>query len=890
MPLSPVADKLPVALRGRLGLALVGVIGLSATLSIVFLLREADSQGGRKEFERRADLHYELLRASLREYDSALFALRLLVENSDELSPAEFQQAARRIARRIPGVQAVQWAPLIRHDDLPAFTVAAREHVAPDFTPRALQSDGTLAPISAAPSDAEHAIISYIEPLEGNDAAIGYDVYTAPTASTLRRARAIPETSAVSAVFPLIQGGQGIAFCLFVPRPASDTRPSPVGGDGFLQLILRLDAASVRFFQVGLRPIHDTLVLDVTDEAPTPIYLRNANHTEPELLPATAPADFLTHGTIIRDLPVGGRLWRIYFRPSTEWITSRRSLAPLFTLIGGSLSTLLAIAFLNTLRRQTASIRRQVALRTAELNESRALLDAITDNNPSSIWVKDTSLRYQLVNARFARLHDLNRSEIVGRTEADLHPPEIAREREADDTEVLTTGQTRHFEHASDLGGRRRVFLVTKFPLLRADGSIYALAGIATDITALREAEARQLAIERNLLETQKLESLGVLAGGVAHDFNNLLTSILGHANLLRLQLPANAGAQASLRQIEKASQRAAELCRQMLAYSGRGRFALQPLELGQLVRDSTALLELSLARRARLHFDLSSDLPPIVADPTQIRQIVMNLVTNASESLVDGCGDITLRTQLVHASPELFSGCVITPDSPGGDYVRLEVIDTGAGMPAHVLSRIFDPFFTTKFTGRGLGLAAVLGIVRGHHGGLHVESTVGQGTIFRLYFPVSPTPPAPAPAPEPVAAPPEPAPAVPSQLRLLLVDDENAVRETAADLLKASGYAVDSCADGETALRLFTQAPETYHAAILDLTMPGLGGGALMERLREIRPGLPVLIISGYDAHDSAVLNLLATPGVDFLAKPFTLSALREKLQRLLQTTGSAA
>jgi CheY-like chemotaxis protein/two-component sensor histidine kinase len=318
-----------------------------------------------------------------------------------------------------------------------------------------------------------------------------------------------------------------------------------------------------------------------------------------------------------------------------------------------------------------------------------------------------------------------------------------------------------------------------------------------------------------------------------------------------------------------------------MLAYSGRGRLEVRPIELGELVRDTTPLLELSLARRARLHFDLAPGLPLVVADITQIRQIIMNLVLNASEALVDGDGDITLRTRALRADNTLFATCVFAPELPPGDYVMLEISDTGCGMPRETLARIFDPFFTTKFTGRGLGLAAVLGIVRGHQGALRVESAPNRGTTFRIYFPVS--------ADSTIRGAPivETAVSTPTGLRILLVDDEPAVLETATQLLKACGHSVTACADGDTALSAFSSALGAFDAAIIDLTMPGLGGADLLRRLREKMPGLPVLVISGYTEQEGAADLLLAAPRVAFLPKPFSLADLRTKLAELLEKHG---
>ncbi|MBC7369206.1 MAG: PAS domain S-box protein, partial [Undibacterium sp.] len=268
---------------------------------------------------------------------------------------------------------------------------------------------------------------------------------------------------------------------------------------------------------------------------------------------------------------------------------------------------------------------------------------------------------------------------------------------------------------------------------LAAIASSARLAGLAIERHQTDEA---RLNLERKLLETQKLESLGVLAGGIAHDFNNLLTGILGNSSLASLELPEGSPIQDYLGQINQASLRAADLCKQMLAYSGRGRFVVQKLDINQLVEETTHLLQISISKQAVLRFNLGRGLPTIEADATQIRQVVMNLVINASEAIGEKSGVVSVSTGLTRIDHAYLGGTIAAPEIPEGEYVSLEISDNGTGMSAETQAKIFDPFFSTKFTGRGLGLAAVLGIMRGHKGALKVYSELGRGTTFKLLFP----------------------------------------------------------------------------------------------------------------------------------------------------------
>jgi PAS domain S-box-containing protein len=274
-----------------------------------------------------------------------------------------------------------------------------------------------------------------------------------------------------------------------------------------------------------------------------------------------------------------------------------------------------------------------------------------------------------------------------------------------------------------------------------ATGRPRRIAGTHTDVTARKQAEEAADKLERKMRETQKLESLGVLAGGIAHDFNNLLSVVLGNASLARLESAGNPANGARLESIMTAANRAAELCRQLLAYAGKGSYSIGPLNLNDLIKETTRLLELSISKQARLEFAHAPKLPTVDGDASQIRQIIMNLVINASEAMADQpAGSIRLATSVV--GWPVAGALLPTPDAelPPGEYVCMEVSDSGCGMTPEVLGRIFDPFFSTKFTGRGLGLAAVVGIVRSHKGALKVESTPGLGSVFRIYLPVSPT------------------------------------------------------------------------------------------------------------------------------------------------------
>jgi len=403
------------------------------------------------------------------------------------------------------------------------------------------------------------------------------------------------------------------------------------------------------------------------------------------------------------------------------------------------------------------------------------------------------------------------------------------------------------------------------------------LQGVA-DQAALAIRNARLLdqrrRSEEQMRNAQKLESLGVLAGGIAHDFNNLLVGVLGNAGLALLELPEDSSARQPIRDIEISAQRAAELTRQMLAYAGRGRFRVEPVDLSLVVEEMSQLLRRVISRQTQLSLRLARQVPAVVADVTQLRQVVMNLITNASDALGDAAGTVTLETGSVVADRAMLASTYLNEELPPGPYVYLQVSDTGSGMDSATSARIFEPFFTTKFTGRGLGLAAVLGIVRGHKGAISVQSTVGKGTTFRVLLPASTSTAGVTDA------------ATGSALGrgaglVLLVDDEEAVRGLARRVLERGGYQVIEAANGEDALGALADHRASVRAVVLDLTMPGLGGEATLQRIRQDSPRLPVIVSSGYVPEEGGTLA-----DVPFLAKPYRPSELVDAVKKAIETS----
>lgn len=429
--------------------------------------------------------------------------------------------------------------------------------------------------------------------------------------------------------------------------------------------------------------------------------------------------------------------------------------------------------------------------------------------------------------------------------------------------------------------GTERWILVNGAPIRDADGKVVAGIVVFPDITARKQAEEERRKLERQVLQTQKLESLGVLAGGIAHDFNNLLTAILGNIDLAVADLSPLSPVRENLAEAEKACRRAAELCKQMLAYSGRGRFMVQALGVNELITEMTHMLEVSISKKAVLRLELAPQLPAVKADVTQLRQIVMNLVINASEAIGDQSGVIRIRTAALECDRPYLSEGWLDADLPAGHYVALEVSDTGCGMDKETVARIFEPFFTTKFTGRGLGLAAVLGIVRGHRGSIRVYSEPRRGTTFKLLFPATQE------AETRTAAATAGGAAWRGQGVVLLVDDEEDVRRLARRMLERLGFEVLVAVDGREAVKVFKEHGARVGWVLLDLTMPHMDGEETFRALRRLKPGLPVMISSGYHEHEVAQ-RFAGQKLAGFVQKPYTLDNLRQHLRELFPARGA--
>jgi PAS domain S-box-containing protein len=521
-------------------------------------------------------------------------------------------------------------------------------------------------------------------------------------------------------------------------------------------------------------------------------------------------------------------------------------------------------------------------LRSADaLRHEEERYRSVVDHLKEVVFQTDAAGGWTFLNPSWEEVTGFPVAESLGRCFLDyVHPDDRARNQALFEPLIeRRKSYCRHeIRYLHRAGGFRWIEVFARLTLGPGD-EIVGTSGTLTDVTerrataeALRDAEAR-------LRETQRLESLGVLAGGIAHDFNNLLMGMLGNASIALGELSPDSPARGPIEDVVLAARRAADLTRQLLAYSGRGKFVLEALDLSSLVQESAQLLGAAISRKATVYNHFRAGLPAVEGDATQLRQVAMNLLANASDALDDRPGVITLRTDLVEADRTLLDRAIHGPALAPGPFVVLEVRDSGRGMDAATARRMFDPFFTTKARGHGLGLAAVLGIVRGHGGAIQVESGPGQGTSIRVLLP-------PARRAGATAGPAEPAPARGVRATVLLVDDEELVRRAAGRMLERSGCRVVVAENGRRALEVLGERGAEVDLVMLDLTMPELSGEETLAHLRARWPDLPVLLTSGFTEAARP-----AGPGpTAFLQKPFEASQLEGMVRRALESRAAGA
>ena len=526
-----------------------------------------------------------------------------------------------------------------------------------------------------------------------------------------------------------------------------------------------------------------------------------------------------------------------------------------------------------------------------ELMKTRALFKAALEQSPVGITIVDwPDMKFCMVNNRATKITGIRHGDYMNisgkRIDTDSWELFYPDGRKCGIKDFPLTKSILNGEFIKDqlmiikrTSGISRYILVSSAPVFNDCGDIIAGICIFPDVTDARKAEKEKLEMEKKLLHAQKLESLGVMAGGIAHDFNNLLMALLGNLELARMDISPFSPAVTYIDGALQTSRRAADLTRQMLAYSGKGKFVITPINLNELVEENYHLFKASLSKSAILKLEMSPCIPGMEGDPGQIQQIIMNLITNASEAIGDKSGIITLATGMEHCDKSYLEKSRLEEIPPEGAFVYIEVKDTGCGMDKETQDRLFDPFFTTKFTGRGLGMSAVMGIIKSHRGAIIVDSVRGMGTSIKVFFPACNYD-AGTDYGKEYHATQVTVPLKTMDGTILLVDDEDIILATSEIILRRLGFKVITASDGEKAIKIFSEQPDKIDCIIMDLSMPKMDGLTAFKKIIDIKRDVKIILSSGYNEEAAVREHTGGLAG--FLEKPYQI----EDLQKILQKT----
>jgi two-component system cell cycle sensor histidine kinase/response regulator CckA len=893
---------------------LVILAGVLVSLMAFRLAWRAEQRRDLAEIDRQVAVFLGALNQQRMGVEDVLRTLRALFFHNPGLSRAQFRDALSDLIIRTRGVQVFGWAPHVTLAGRDAYETRVRGEGFKDFQilEGAILHPETRRPVRAADRPV-YLPVEFVDPAASNQTVLGYDLLSVSALKEMLDRARDEQDVMVSASLEMPYAGKvvwGIMVAVPVYRPSLrpatvEQRRAEFQGCVLAQIVFKpfMDSIAQRVAELDL----DIILTDNEPSAREPgnevvLYARatrEGGKTFEEITLEQMRRSF----HVERSLEIGGLGWKFFFRRGHNWSHWPQLFAPSVILLSGLLMTGMVARHLIRIRRQAVLVEGLVHQRTAQLAEAntrlkaenservqaenalgyeRNLLRTLLDRLPDAVFLMDRAGRYIMLNDVHRRLLGLERREdALGCLVRKVGPSQLAEALDEGCERVAKTGEAELNRDIPLPGGHGPdvVLNISRLPLRQADGAVDRLVVLVRDVTTARKAETERQEFDRHLQETQKLESLGLIAGGVAHDFNNLLTAVKGNVSLARMDIPEASLIAPYLDQIDQTVVRAADLCRQMLAYAGKGRFLVRLFDLGKVAEETMDLIRLSVSKKADVRLQLAKGLPAISGDTTQMRQILLNLAINASEALGESGGVIRIATSLMKADRNFLADAILGSDLSEGEYVCLEVSDNGCGMAPETLKHIFDPFFTTKFLGRGLGLAAVLGIVRSHKGAVHVTSEPEKGTTFRLLFPGA-TGPA-----ELVAAPASAETSWRGEGTLLVVDDEASVRAITASILERKGFVVVLAEDGREGADRFAAAPDQFRAVLLDLTMPRLNGEEALREIRRLRPKIPVLLMSGFNSQEAE--NRFAGLDVNgYLQKPFggdqLLPAVRAMLNRM--------
>ena len=869
-------------LRDALTFAPVVGIGLALALGAFAITRHWE--GGRLEerFLQAAAERVSLYELRLETLLGELQALRRFHESSQRVSREEFQSFAQPLLEANPEIFALRRVAWVEGGQREAFERQVRADGYAGFAIREQGPKGSLVP---SPARAQYYPISDSVARDAEPEVLGLDLGARPDALALLDRACASGLPVASTPFRLAGRGEDqVAFQLVLPIYRAGTHHGDAAErraalDGFVVALVAVGPSFEGMISKLVPAGIDVDILDLSVPDSERVLYHHDSRLSLDATDGPGPTGMGSGAglSLVSNLEAADHTWQLVCKPTPEFLTANRHWNSWIVLATGLLLTVWLFMYVAGSRRRTARIEALVEARTAKLDESRQMLRNVLDTIPVRVWWKGRDLKYLGCNEHFARDAGLTSSpEIVGKTDADLLWSEQAEGVQERDRQVLASGKPvfGQITPTHTTAGAERILEITKIPLLAADGTVEGLLGSYGDITEQRRAAEDKTRLEEQLRQSQKMEAIGQLAGGIAHDFNNLLTGITGNVSLALLRLGDDHPLANKLKEIGSIAQRAANLTRQLLAFSRRQIIEPRVVDLADTIADLQDMLARVIGETVRLHVENEEGLGRIRVDPGQIEQVIVNLCVNARDAMVEG-GVLSIATANVELDETYAESHA---DVAPGAYVMLSVSDTGCGMDADTRSHMFEPFFTTKpkDKGTGLGLATVYGAVKQNRGSIEVYSELGRGTTFKVYFPRVEE---------------EVRPGSGSYARtdlpggtetVLFVEDEPTVREAAIDILDFLGYRVLQAPNGIEALAIAEEHGGAIDLLLTDVVMPGMTGHDLAKRLLKRNPTLKVLFSSGYTS-DVIVDHGVLADGVNFIGKPYTPHALANKLREVL-------
>ena len=848
------------------------------TLVTLYMKTDVDVQA-KREFMFACNEIRSKIGDRLQAHEMILLAGAAVFDASDKVTREEWRNFTQRlnVESNLPGIQGIGFALRIPPDCLTQHVQEIRSEGFPNYNVRP-EGDRNV-----------YSSIIYLEPFLGrNLRAFGYDMLSEPLRrAAMERARDQNEAALSGKVILVeeteedIQAGalmyvpvyrrgmptqtveqrsEALIGWVYSPYRMTDLMRGTLGGwDSQEGLRIRLQVYD------GTRLSPDTILYDS----------QTANDMK-----------FTPQFTEERQVIFNGSPWTLRFIQVGGQVSLVGSAKVWFTLAGGMIISLLLFGLTLSLLNSRSNAKQMADRLTTELRESEDHLRSLVEHLPQRIFLKDRNSVYLTCNENYASDLGITPEQIVGRDDLAFHPPELAQAYRADDQACMATGMVKDVQESYNVGGQERWIHTIKVPYHDRQGQVIGVLGIFEDITDRKRMEEERQAMERRLLNAQKFESLAVMAGGIAHDFNNQLAVVLGNLEIALTDQTLDTETRLGIESAVEAAKISAELSHQMRTYAGNTLYYPVALDLNEFLNRNSSLLKLCVSNYVRLNMESHITLPPMKGDTDQIQRLVINILVNASEAIGAVDGEVTIRTGVMDCDAAYLGRSRLEDKPESGRFVFLEVTDTGCGMGTETLRRLFDPFFTTKFTGRGLGMAEVIGTVKGHHGAIMVDSEAGKGTTVRVLFPASEKTQASSARVMDVVAPKSSSSdSVPGRKTILVVEDEARVRSLVVRSLKLLGYDSITAVDGVEGVSVFRERSNEIDLVMLDFKMPKMDGVEAFEELIQIRPDVKVILSSGYTEDD--VIERFSGPlPAGILHKPYDIDILEAELRRLLGTT----